>query len=229
MRTPRGPVRQAGRALARLPVIGPFLRRLGRRGATPTPFSGSADYWEHRYAGGGTSGAGSYGEFSAFKADVLNAFVREHDITSVIELGCGDGHQLSLAEYPSYVGFDVSGSAVRRCRERFAGDPTKSFGEMSAFAGHTADLAISLDVIYHLVEDEVFERYMRTLFGAAQRFVVIYSSDHDEPPGVRGDHVRHRNFTSWVQRHIPDWRLRERIVNRTVADPEFFVYERAGD
>jgi hypothetical protein len=39
------------------------------------------------------------------------------------------------------------------------------------------DLELSLDVIYHLVEDEVFDAYMRSLFAHAGRFVVIYSSN----------------------------------------------------
>ena len=43
-----------------------------------------------------------------------------------------------------------------------------------------ADMAISLDVLFHLVEDEIFERYIRNLFSSAQRFVVIYSSNFDQ-------------------------------------------------
>src|SRR5580698_5815352 len=90
-------------------------------------FNGSVSFWERNYARGGTSGSGSYGEFAKAKADILNKFVNEHDINSVIEFGCGDGHQLSLADYPSYVGLDVSRSAVKLCKRRFADDPTKSF------------------------------------------------------------------------------------------------------
>jgi hypothetical protein len=200
---------------------------VARRRPTSHPFSGSGDYWERRYASGDTSGAGSYGEFAEFKAEVVNAFVAEHDVRSVIELGCGDGNQVALASYPSYLGFDVSATVVERCRDRFRSDATKSFEVLSAYRGQKADLSLSLDVIYHLVEDDVFESYMHTLFGAADRFVVVYSSDRDEPAGLRGAHVRHRRFTTWVEEHLPGWRLAERIPNRTVADPEFFVYARA--
>ena len=45
---------------------------------------------------------------AAFKAEVPNDFVRARGIDSVIEFGCGDGAQLALAEYPAYVGIDVS-------------------------------------------------------------------------------------------------------------------------
>ena len=53
-------------------------------------------YWENRYKNNGNSGAGSYGRLAEFKADVINNFIAENKITSVIEFGCGDGNQLSL-------------------------------------------------------------------------------------------------------------------------------------
>src|ERR1700722_8820213 len=104
------------------PVIGPSLDHL--RGKV---FRNSAEYWEQRYKGGGNSGAGSYNRLAEFKAGFLNGFVDEHQITSVIEYGCGDGAQLKLARYPSYTGIDVSATAVKRCRLLFAEDKTKQF------------------------------------------------------------------------------------------------------
>lgn len=35
-------------------------------------FPGTADYWENRYAKGGTSGAGSYGRQAEWKAEIVN-------------------------------------------------------------------------------------------------------------------------------------------------------------
>src|SRR3954469_5502180 len=90
-------------------------------------FGRSADYWERRYASGGTSGAGSYGPVSLFKAEVLNEWVETHAVASVLEFGCGDGHQLGLARYPRYTGLDISRTALDRCVRQFAADETKSF------------------------------------------------------------------------------------------------------
>lgn len=171
-------------------------------------FDTSGDYWQQRYARGETSGSGSYGRLAAFKASVLNGFVTERSVRTVIELGCGDGAQLAIANYPSYLGVDVSPAAVAVCREKFAGDASKSFITLDEFrrARPTAELALSLDVIYHLVEDAIFDGHMRDLFGAAARFVAIYSSNSarivDPAP-----HVRHREFTRWIAQHAPDWRL----------------------
>ncbi len=69
-------------------------------------------------------------------------------------------------------GLDVSPHAIQHCVERFPDDPTKSFFRYDPECFHDeagvfrADLALSLDVIYHLTEDAVFERYMGHLFGA---------------------------------------------------------------
>src|SRR6202040_327974 len=71
-------------------------------------YSDSALFWEGNYAQGRTSGNGSYGALAEGKSRFLNELVRERTVRSVIEFGCGDGNQLSLAEYPSYIGLDVS-------------------------------------------------------------------------------------------------------------------------
>lgn len=196
------------------------------------PFHGSTDYWQHRYARGGDSGAGSYGRRAAHKAETINAFVSRENIQSVIEFGCGDGNQLQLARYPRYRGFDVSAAAVARCRELFASDPTKSFDLMDRYDGQKAELALSLDVLYHLVEEATFDAYLRTLFGAATRYVMIYSTDSDRNPWYGQPHVRHRRFSRWVERQLPQWRLLQTIPGEPGAQAgrastDFHIYRPA--
>jgi SAM-dependent methyltransferase len=221
----------------RVPILGDTARWIyGTFKNKQEQFPGSAEYWERRYSTGGNSGVGSYAFFADYKADVLNRFVATHDVQSVIEFGCGDGNQLSLAKYPTYLGFDVSSTVLSKCRELFRPDPHKSFRLMSEFAGETADLALSLDVIYHLVEDNVFAEYMQTLFQAANRYAIIYASDTDDNRGHEGTHVKHRMFTRWVQENAPTWKLLEHVPNRykytgdyrkgSFAD--FFIFEAIG-
>jgi trans-aconitate methyltransferase len=155
-----------------------------------------------------------------FKADVLNKFVADHVIRSLIEFGCGDGNQLLLARYPEYVGLDVSPTAVKRCQELFKHDAAKRFAVIGTDRGDHghADLVLSLDVIYHLVEDEVYERYMHGLFDAADRFVVIYSDNEDSP--TEDLHVRHRRFTDWIENNRPNWQMVEHIPNQLPSRPD---------
>lgn len=180
---------------------------------TLRPWSNSGQYWERRYARGGNSGKGSYGDLAAFKAGFLNDFVATQGIDTVIEFGCGDGAQLALAHYPRYLGFDVSDTALSWCRAKFAGDSAKFFKAAKDYAGEQAALALSLDVVFHLLEDHTFDLYMRRLFFAAERFVIIYSSDFDQPAMPKARHVRHRRFSAWVRRHAPDFEEIQRVEN----------------
>jgi len=157
---------------------------------------------------------GSYDKFAEFKAQVLNSFVAGRGVRSIIEFGSGDGQQLRLARYPKYIGYDVSATAIANCRQLFLGDATKSFELMKDYRGERAAMAMSLDVIYHLVEDQVFHQYMETLFSSAERYVVIYSSNKDIPQGYDGLHVRHRKFTEWIDKNMPKWKLLEHIPNK---------------
>ena len=202
-------------------------------------FQGSQDYWEGRYAKGGTSGAGSYGELAEFKAEIINKFLRSNHVNSAIEFGCGDGNQISLIDFPNYIGVDVSQTVLNLCRARFSEDPTKTFLLSNDYGGQTVECALSLDVLYHLVEDGIFAEYMRTLFSSASRYVILYTSNV-MPNELRilnlqmREHVRHRYVTGYIAEHYPAWELIEHIPNRYPYNwetggkgsfAEFFIYK----
>ena len=195
----------------------------------------SKDYWEKRYSKGGNSGAGSYNNLALFKASIINDFVNKNNINTVIEWGSGDCNQLSLANYKNYIGYDVSQTAVRICQKKFNNDKTKTFIYMGDnFAkDKKADLSMSLDVLYHILEDNVFNSYMINLFNSSNKYVCIYSSNIEKP---WAKHVRHRKFTDWIKKYIPnEWKLKQYIPNKYPFDirkpdstslADFFFYEK---
>ncbi|GIU18909.1 MULTISPECIES: methyltransferase domain-containing protein [unclassified Shewanella] len=195
-------------------------------------FTSSGDYWNNRYETGGDSGPGSYDQFAIFKAGILNEFVKDNRVQTVIEFGCGDGNQLVLSQYPTYLGFDISRDAIQLCWEKFHHDNYKKFMLLNDYKNETADLAISLDVIYHLVEEDTYEDYMHRLFNSATRFVIIYSSNTDVQLKLQAKHVRHRQFSDWVELNT-QWVLKRYIPNQypysgdeqegTISD--FYIYE----
>jgi|GEM_PF-2458671 len=80
----------------------------------------------------------------------------------------------------------------------------------------TADLILSLDVICHLVKNDVFNRCLRNLCNSATRFVIGYSSNRNkaETP-VASAHARHRKFTNSTANHQDNhWQLAQHIPNR---------------
>ena len=199
---------------------------------TLEPAFSSAAYWEARYHAGGTSGAGSAGRLARYKADFLNGFIAANGIASMIDLGCGDAAQLALLQPPdNYVGVDVSATARARCA---AENPDRRFVAPEELPSiPPAELTISLDVLYHLIEDAAFAAALHTLFHWATRFVVIYASNVDAAWPAR--HVRHRRFTDHVAATEPDWRLLAHLPNPYPYDPtrpndtsfaDFHVYGR---
>jgi len=195
----------------------------------------SAEYWDSRYRRGNNSGWGSYGKLARFKADIINDFIERSQVQSVIDFGCGDGNQLGLFKVPDYLGADVSKEAIRICTEKYKGDVTKGFMTVSPpeyLGDYKAELVLSLDVIFHLVEHSVYSTYMNSLFHAATRFVIIYSSNFER---VTAAHEREREFTSYVEILYPEWELVEKIDNpwpiAKYSDgslSDFYIYRKGG-
>lgn len=198
-----------------------LLPRLGERLRPPPPdpqyssliFRSSSSYWKERHQRGLGASPGSQGHLAEFKASAINRFVKENGVASVIEFGCGDGGQLKLAEYPRYIGIDISLDAITSCRTLFQDDPGKQFFRLDSKEHDDlkCDMAISLDVIYYLVEDSVFESHMKRLTGSATRFLCIYSSNVELPGHLL--HIRHRCFSDWLELNAPEWMLIKCIRN----------------
>jgi SAM-dependent methyltransferase len=202
------------------------------------PYS-SSKYWEDRYKGGGNSGAGSYNELGQFKAEILNQAIVEYKLNRVVEFGCGDGALLSMLNVNAYIGLDVSATIIKHCISKFKSDKSKSFfiynGE--SFADNLqifrSDAAFSIDVIFHLVEYFLFEKYLEDLFSSAIKLVVIYAADLDYAPWT--EHELYRKFTLFIENKFPEWKLDKFIKNHFPAknkeDQEgslsnFFFYTR---
>jgi cyclopropane fatty-acyl-phospholipid synthase-like methyltransferase len=217
----------------------PFVKNW-KRNQEKKKFQGSELYWEERYQKAGNSGSGSYDHLADYKAEVINDFVAKHAIKTVMEFGCGDGNQLLVAKYPHYIGLDVSPTAVKMCYDRFKTDNTKSFYVYNSMAFFDrarifhSDLTMSLDVLYHLVEKEIFENYLRHLFAAADKYVIIYASDYNQKEEPIYQHENRRNFTDFIKKNIPGWNLKEIIKNKYPVEQygekgslsDFFIYEK---
>lgn len=197
-------------------------------------FTSSEKYWKNRYENNGNSGAGSYNDLAKFKAHVLNDFVEKNDIQKVVEFGSGDGNQLQYFNFKNYTGYDVSEKAVSLCRALYAEDKTKAFYALPQDKLEKGQLVLSLDVIYHLVEDDVFNSYMETLFSSSTDFVIIYASNDSEIES-NDPHVRHRVFTEWVAENVQGFELLEHIPNaypydkrkpRKTSFADFYIYRR---
>jgi len=165
------------------------------------------NYWETRYKNGGNSGLGSYDPVAIeFKASYVNSLIKEYNVNTLIEFGCGDGNQLNLINgYDKYYGYDISETIVAKCADIYSSDTTKIFdSNISNLLSNTYDLSISLDVIYHLVEDSVFVEYMNNLFNSSD-IVTMYTTNENNNPDV--DHIKHRNIEDYIKHTFPEYKL----------------------
>ncbi len=184
-----------------------------------------AKYWEERYASGRSSGSGSYNRLARFKSHFINNFVDKNSIYSVVELGCGDGAQLSLMDYERYLGLDISETTIKNCAEKYKNDPRKVFRhydpnlfEISKYSSY--ELGVSLDVIYHLSNDDVYKRYLEHLFGLASKYVIIYSNSQSlyyKGVDESAKYVRFREFHKDIEKDYPEWGLVE-------VEPNFYPF-----
>lgn len=186
----------------------------------------STEYWQNRYEQNGHSGLGSRGLLAQFKADTINAFIKENKIKSLIEYGVGDGHNLSLIKCKKITGLDVSDNALNRCKELM---PKNKFYNISEPIVLSADLCVSLDVIYHLVEDDIYNEYMFKLSQMSLKYIIIYSSNFDS--NEYATHVKPRKFTDHPA--LNDFELIKTIPNKypsndhkTGSFSDFYLYKR---
>lgn len=150
------------------------------------------EYWERRYRTGGISGAGSRGSEAVVKAQLVQNLINVHDISSVLDLGCGDGYIASMIYAERYVGYDPSVSATKVAQE-FC--PHLEF--VNEVPDEEFDLILSMDVIFHLVTDDLYRDYLELLFSERARQVLVYGTDQHL---TGAPHVLHRNWTP----DIPD-------------------------
>lgn len=180
------------------------------------------DYWEQRWRAGRGAGDGSVGEAGERKTRWLSAFFGEHAVESVIDWGCGDGrvfHVLDAADGVDYMGIDVSPTAIDRCIGRWPDGWFLLLGAVCESPPRGWDCAVSIDVVYHLVDDAEYAEHLRLLFGSATRFVVAHATNLDEP----GDapHMRHRPIVN----DAPDgWTLIEQPDDPSV--PGFYAWRK---
>ena len=163
--------------------------------------SNTKNIWESRYISGRNSGVGSYGVLCEYKAEFVNNIIKNNNCTTILEFGCGDGNQLQYFNIEKYLGLDISDYIIQQCKNKYKNSTNKLFFTYDEFYklnnNIKYDIILSLDVIYHLVDDSVYEQYMKDLITYAKKYIIIYSSNFNEI--YNNSHVYHRKFTDYIK------------------------------
>ena len=125
----------------------------------------------------------------------------------------GDGNQLKLINTKDikYTGIDVSPTIIVKCKKMFINDPSKLFILDNEIINQKANLVLSCDVIYHLIEDDIYKNYMNNLFSMSEKYVIIYAKNQDISHTI---HVKFRKFTNYIEEYLNEWKLIKHIPNK---------------
>ncbi len=179
----------------------------------------SKKYWDDRYAAGGTSGYGSYGEQLDKK---LRWIFPLRDITTITEVGCGDFnfgmHLCTIFPKATYYGLDISPTIIERNRKLY---PKAKFATIDPEIDFPpADLLLCVDVLFHIMTAEETEALLQKLEKSWTKYLVITAYERDEEMNPAG-HVRIRKF---------DYkRFGEPIVREIVEEDGslyFYIYDK---
>jgi predicted O-methyltransferase YrrM len=191
----------------------------------------SNKFWDKRYKTGGNSGKGSYSNFATFKGNIVNSVIMNNsDIKTIVDYGVGDGNQLTYfnLENINYIGLDVSEFIINKCKKIYNNDIHKQFliCDKINFNNLKCDLVLSLDVLYHLIEDHEFIGYLNNLFKISNKFVIIYANNIDKTHTA--EHVKFRNFTNYIKQNFKEWILIKHIINpyKNESPSDFYIFEK---
>jgi len=145
-------------------------------------------YWERRYSLGGTSGAGSIGEFRTWKWKVIEEFLEE--VNHVIDVGCGDLSFWEGRDCDDYVGIDISRIVIDENRKK---RPHWKFFVRNA-AQLVPDIKMPnvfcLDVLYHQMNPFFFGDILINLCEYSTDLIFVYTLvENPFGPNRRGDGI----------------------------------------
>ena len=187
-------------------------------------------YWDDRYNRGGTSGDGSYGILADFKAGVINKYLKDNNINSVIEFGCGDGNQLGLIDYKDYLGVDISSEAVKRCRKKYRGEKNKKFSiykpGAKSLKNLSCDLVVCLDVLYHIIDENDFINTLNDIFTISAKHIIVYTI-LEKPKIQLSEHLIFRDIEEYKQIY-KEYDIKEIIKQKYKEESmaDFVIFEK---
>lgn len=134
--------------------------------------------WGRNVAGTGTSGTGSTVEITREYRAYLETFIKTHNVTSVVDAGCGDWGFSREVDWggASYLGVDIASDVIASVRRTYEKDNIRfRVGDITDDLP-PADLLISKDVLQHLSNDLV-HRFVRNNLARGKYKWVILTND----------------------------------------------------
>ena len=130
------------------------------------------DYWDAHYRNGGASGAvEDYRRTAERKRAIIQRYITLGK-DSVLDLGCGDlrfWDNIPLDDW--YLGVDISQTVIERNREKY---PDARFDTRPIADNRwRADAVVCFDVLYHIMDDDEYQRTINNITESAKRYAFV--------------------------------------------------------
>lgn len=126
------------------------------------------DFWNRRYATCRQgSGVGSRGVFAKRKLSIVRGCVKQENIKSVIDLGCGDLYWVKHLNTPKYTGIDFSQTIIEKNQQIKPNWDFRFIDFSKEKINERADLTLCFDVLIH---QPTFEQYNTVIENTLRTF-----------------------------------------------------------
>lgn len=161
--------------------------------------------FESWYAPGGQgSGDGSTAAYTSSWRAFIQDFMRQNNVRSVLDFGCGDWQFSKLIDWGDrvYFGVDVVGGLIHRLRKEHGG-PNRFFQEIDPLAPSLpgpVDLLIVKDVLQHLSNADILQLLPR--FKVARHWLLV----NDKSAGGKNPDTKTGGYR-WLDMSAPPFSL----------------------
>lgn len=156
-------------------------------------------YWNIRYRENPElgSGLGSRGYVAEYKKGLLRHCVLGQEISSILDIGCGDMAVGRTLPEKGYIGIDISDVVIRDNMEKF---PSRQFlnGDFITLDPPSAHLVVCLDVLIHLSDRAHYERFVQALVQKTEKMCLV--AGYEEPPSKVDVTFFHEPLSKTLQR-----------------------------
>ena len=148
-------------------------------------------FWNERYRSLPSlgSGPGSRAYSAWLKRRLIERYIAEHGVRSILDIGCGD-----LFWFPAacagiaYTGVDISDVVIANNRARLPNCEFLLHDVAAAPLPRRADLVTCFDVLIHQIRVEQFRSLLENLLASTQRLALIsYSIPAGDPDAAMSD------------------------------------------
>lgn len=196
------------------------------------------NYWEPWYQREEIgSGDGSRGILLEYKANSLNAIYEKYHVGNVFDFGCGDGYLVSKLNCKTYYGVDISETSVKLCNERV--NKPNFYFEKGHFYEQTIDvvaynytskfkvspdIVTCIDVLYHIIDEAVFNKTVENIFSIGAKVVVLYTIPDEKALDKYIAGMYPRTMAPILSKVAKDYTMVERKKIQLGSNADFFIY-----